>query len=658
MKTRVKEVLIRMLTKRQKKLLDLLIHQNEFQTVDFFAKKLGVSKRTVHSEINVIEDYVRSSGESIEKRRGVGIALRKADEEIGSSEMAQDADVYSTVSRRIEIMKYLLFDGKVSFSSLSNHFMVSKTSIKNDLMFVVKVLSEGNSSKLQGDIHGTRLMGSEEDIQKAFLQFNRFVLSNSDYYIEDEIPKKMKLLEPYYGEQLISVCSNILYNYVRNHANAISDYYVQNVLNIFVILMYRIKMGHHVSLDKIPHHSGDDAFFEESANELLNKAALRLELTYTPEDVEYLSHHLILNRFESLPEQRIDVSIVDNLLSRVSEALNINFSKDEKLGNQLRNHIPPMIYRLRAKNKIENPFTSRIKNEFSLTFNMIWVVLSEYEKELGLIFNEDEIAFLTIYFQAAIERAKLNRRILVVCQTGIATSELLINRIKNVLPSLDTLEAASVMELDEIGLDAFDLILSTINIDLPNKKVIYVSPFLNDEDIAKISNELYKPTKQVTEKPFSGFDNLTKYMNAEFVYLNTHFTSKEELIEGIGDDLVQSGYVTPEFIEGMGNREKVGGTDLPTGVAVPHGNSFYVEKTVVVVIKNAKKFKWNNYFVDIAFMICISKEDIKETRNILADIYNIIDSPERLKGIRSASAADDLLIEFRGEVYGKNAGEK
>ena len=647
-----------MLTKRQKKLLDLLIHQDDFQTVDFFSKKLGVSKRTIHSEIKIIEDYVKSSGEYIEKRRGVGIALRKASEEMDPTEMDEGTDVYSTVSRRIEIMKYLLFEEKVSFSSLSNHFMVSKTSIKNDLMFVMKVLSEGNNSKLQGDIHGTRLIGAEEDIQKAFLQFNRYVLSNSDYYIEDEIAKKMKLLETYYGEQLMSVCSNILYNYVRNHANAISDYYVQNVLNIFVILMYRIKMGHHISLTTTANHSGDDSFFEESANELLNIAALRLDLSYTPEDVKYLSQHLILNRFESLPDQKIDVSIVDSLLARVSESLNINFSRDEKLGNQLRNHIPPMIYRLRAKNKIENPFTSRIKTEFSLTFNVIWVVLSEYEKELGISFNEDEIAFLTIYFQAAIERAKMNRRILVVCQMGIATSELLINRIKNVLPSLDTLEAASVMELDEIDLDSFDLILSTINIDLPSKKVIYVSPFLNDEDISKIGNELYKPAKQVMEKPFSGFDNLTKYINAEFIYLNTNFTSKEELIASIGKELIQSGYVTTEFIESVTNRETVGGTDLPTGVAVPHGNSHDVKKTIVAVIKNAKKFKWNNYFVDIAFMICISKQDTKETRNILSDIYNIIDSPERLKGIREASSTDDLLIGFRSEVYGTNAGER
>ena len=104
MKTRVKEVLIRMLSKRQKKLLDLLIHQDDFQTVEFFSKKLGVSKRTIHSEIKIIEDYVKISSEYIEKRRGVGIALRKAGEEMSSVGMDENADVFSTVSRRIEIM--------------------------------------------------------------------------------------------------------------------------------------------------------------------------------------------------------------------------------------------------------------------------------------------------------------------------------------------------------------------------------------------------------------------------------------------------------------------------------------------------------------------------------------------------------------------------
>ena len=431
-----------MLTKRQKELLELLAQQSDFQTVEYFASKLGVSKRTTHSELRIIEDYLQSSGEYLEKKRGVGIAIKRFKEVEAIEEKKEASDIYNTFNRRVEIMNILLFKEKVvSFNHLSDSFMVSKTSIIKDFEFIMKILNVGSRIKLCSDIHGTSLVGSEEDIQKALLQFNRYLLNNSELYDED-FAEMIKLLDTYYGESLINVCSNILYTYIRENVNAISDYYVQNILNIFIILVFRIAKGHHIEELKRTDASETTIFFEESAVRMLHKAALRLELTYTNEDVHYLSLQLISNRFEPLPEEEVDEVIVERLLSRVSAALNINFASDQKLEEQLKNHIPPMIYRLRSNNKTENPFTSQIKNEFSLTFNVIWVVLSEYEQELGISFNEDEIAFLTMYFQAAIERARMNRKILIVCQMGIATSELLINRIKNVLPSLDTFEVA------------------------------------------------------------------------------------------------------------------------------------------------------------------------------------------------------------------------
>lgn len=62
-----KEVFIIMLTKRQKELLELLMQQSDFQTVGYFASQLGVSKRTTHSELGIIDEYLQSSGEYLEK---------------------------------------------------------------------------------------------------------------------------------------------------------------------------------------------------------------------------------------------------------------------------------------------------------------------------------------------------------------------------------------------------------------------------------------------------------------------------------------------------------------------------------------------------------------------------------------------------------------
>lgn len=638
-----------MLTKRQKELLELLAQQSDFQTVEYFASKLGVSKRTTHSELGIIEDYLQSSGEYLEKKRGVGIALKRFKEVGVIKEKKEESDVYNTFNRRIEMMSILLFEEKVvSFNHLSDHFMVSKTSIIKDFEFIMKILNVGSKIKLCSDIHGTSLLGREEDTQKALLQFNRYLLNNSELYDED-FAEKIKLLNAYYGESLINVCSNILYTYIRENVNAISDYYVQNILNIFIILVFRITKGHHIEELKKKDASETTIFFEESAVRMLHKAALRLELTYTNEDVHYLSLQLISNRFEPLPEEEIDEAIVERLLSRVSVALNINFASDQKLEEQLKNHIPPMIYRLRSNNKTENPFTSQIKNEFSLTFNVIWVVLSEYERELGISFNEDEIAFLTMYFQAAVERARMNRKILIVCQMGIATSELLINRIKNVLPSLDTFEVASVAEMEQMVLNDYDLIISTIKVDIPKKEVILVSPFLTKEDIERIKQSDLLPKAENNVLKLVRAHHLMKFVDKDFVFVNTDFSSKEELIEQVGEVLIENGFVTQQFIQTVQEREKMGGTDLPTGTAVPHGNSTCVNQTIIVLVKNKKKFKWNKYYVDLVFLICIAKQDTFQTRNILADIYNIIDSNEQLKQLREATTNDVLFRKLGSE---------
>lgn len=638
-----------MLTKRQKELLELLAQQSDFQTVEYFASKLGVSKRTTHSELRIIEDYLQSSGEYLEKKRGVGIAIKRFKEVEAIEEKKEASDIYNTFNRRVEIMNILLFNEKVvSFNHLSDSFMVSKTSIIKDFEFIMKILNVGSRIKLCSDIHGTSLVGSEEDIQKALLQFNRYLLNNSELYDED-FAEKIKLLDTYYGESLINVCSNILYTYIRENVNAISDYYVQNILNIFIILVFRIAKGHHIEELKRTDASETTIFFEESAVRMLHKAALRLELTYTNEDVHYLSLQLISNRFEPLPEEEVDEVIVERLLSRVSAALNINFASDQKLEEQLKNHIPPMIYRLRSNNKTENPFTSQIKNEFSLTFNVIWVVLSEYEQELGISFNEDEIAFLTMYFQAAIERARMNRKILIVCQMGIATSELLINRIKNVLPSLDTFEVASVAELEQMPLNEYDLIISTIKVDLPKKQVILVSPFLTKEDIERIKQSDLLPKAENNVLKLVRAHHLMKFVDKDFVFVNTDFSSKEELIEQVGEVLIENGFVTQQFIQTVQEREEMGSTDLPTGTAVPHGNSICVNQTIIVLVKNKKKFKWNKYYVDLVFLICIAKQDTFQTRNILADIYNIIDRNEQLKQLREATTNDVLFRKLGSE---------
>ena len=59
------------------------------------------------------------------------------------------------------------------------------------------------------------------------------------------------------------------------------------------------------------------------------------------------------------------------------------------------------------------------------------------------------------------ERIQIIRRILVVCPMGIAASELLINRIKRVIPPKNIIQSDSIAELENLDLDQFDFIFGT-----------------------------------------------------------------------------------------------------------------------------------------------------------------------------------------------------
>lgn len=622
------------LIQRQSLLASLLIKQNGFQTVKYYANQLNISERTIHSDLKVVERYLLQEGYQVEKRPGIGISIKRSVEIPQKKNEVLEKNIYSTAGRREKIIQLLLFENQtVTFELLSEMFLISRSSINNDFKFIKQLLTTGNTVKIVSDSKGTRLSGPEKELQKAYLEFNRYLTEGENNLFEPNDEKKEALLTQYYGEDIVRVCTRVLYGYIKSDVTVIAEHYVSNVLNMMIILVYRVKAGHHIEGLEEPEPENEHVFFEKSAQEMLNKISLRLNLEFTRNDIEYLSTYLISNRFEPLPTKKKYHRIVSTIIEKVSKSLKIDFIKDQKLKEQLMLHIPPMIYRLREGVQTNNPFIYQIKNEFTVMFNSIWVILSEYEEELEVTFNEDEIGFLTIYFQSAIERAKLSKKILIVCPTGIATSELLLNRIKNILPSFDMIEVASIKEVDALDLAQIDFIISTVQLNRLDKKVVVVSPLLSDQDIKNITaayNEQFIFLKEYEDGAIKELNNLSPYLLEEFVFWNENFKTKNELLKEIGKRLKEADIITEKFVESTMNRERLGGTDLPTGAAIPHGNPKYVNKTVIAVVKNKKYIKWNEHSVKLVMIVCIAEKDIQEIKGILSDIYQIVESKERL----------------------------
>ncbi len=639
---------------RQRQLLAMLLKQVGHATSKYYANELHVSERTIFSDLKSVEHFLQLEGFEVSKQPGIGIEIRKTSENKLTVEKVVREDMYSTEGRRKKIMEWLLFAEKtVTFEELSEFFLVSRSSLKNDMKFIEKTLTNGNELVLVSDGKGTRFVGNERNIQKAYLEFNQHVFTINPPLFEKNDERKMHILATYYGASNVKACTRVLYSYLKKEETPIAEHYVFTVLNMMIVLVYRTKMGHHLAGKTLFSDAAEThTIFDKNAADMLNKISIRMGIDFTKADGAYLSTYLISNKFEPLSMEKNYRKIVTTFINKVGESLGIDFSKDLKLVTQLNLHIPPMIYRLQEGIQINNPFIFQIKNEFALIFNLIWVTLSEYEEELAVIFNEEEIGFLTIYFQSAVDRAKLSKKILIVCPTGIATSEILLNRIRNVLPYFNAIEVISLKEVQGVCLDEIDLVISTVQLELPAEKLMVVSPLLSKVDMKNISdryNQMFVQGKPNSKQPAT-FPSLRRFVTEACIYLEENFKSKEELLQEIGVKLVAQNYVTTQFIESMLTRERLGGTDLPTGAAIPHGNPKYVQQTTVVFVRNRKPIKWESYSVKLVMIICVAENDTKQIRNILADVYRIVENKELLNVLVNVKNKKELEQQIGCEV--------
>lgn len=623
---------------RRKRLFEYLEVVDKWVTVKELASNLGVSERTMHTDIEKLNENLKESDSIIEKKRGVGIRLIS---HIKRERSDNNYDIEDFFDRKILILEKLLIQNKVvTFIDLADCFFVSPTSIKNDLEDIRRKLNDNTNISIVSDTEGTRIDGNEFEIREALIWLNQEIIDSTTLSAKSSMDKNKLIFKRFYGEELVDIAYDILFSFVKNNNSLLSDYYIMNTLNVYIVLLYRLIHKNTIShIDMISESKafGDVSDYTSGSVQLLSRASSRLSISYSDSDVNYLAKYLVMNRFEYIPDELINNKFIEELVNHLSNSLSVDFKDDQELMKNLKQHIPPMIYRLKLNVRAENPFVEQIKNEFRETFHTVMLAVTRFEATLNVEFNDDEVALLTIYFQSAIEKQKENKRVLVICQYGIATSELLVNRLKSELSANDTIESAAVGELEFFELSNYDLIISSTD-SIQGDNIINVSPFLNNQDIEFIKNHLNKEDKILAESDVE-IQNIYPFLNVDYIFENADFKSRDALLQAIGDKLVKENYIEDSYIDTLIHRETMGNTDLPDGIATPHGDINLVNKSLIVLINNQTKIRWNKYYVDKIFILLINKEDTMETKKIIKEIYALIN--------------DKTIMKHYGEYLGK-----
>lgn len=190
--------------------------------------------------------------------------------------------------------------------------------------------------------------------------------------------------------------------------------------------------------------------------------------------------------------------VIFNMVQEASKMLHPILCIDQKLIRGLMIHLKPAINRLSFNLPIRNILLPEIRKKYPYIYMVAQESVGVLEDKFGIQVTDAEIGFIAMHLGAAMERLRTVRteklRALVVCGGGCATAYMLVSRIQAEFPEIHVVEVSSMLELTkEVILSSNpDLIISTVplkNIPIPT---LIVNPLLNDEDRTAVSQYIEK----------------------------------------------------------------------------------------------------------------------------------------------------------------------
>lgn len=642
------------MNERQIKLARLLIEHDEFLPASFCSKKLSVSTKTVFQDLETLRLFIQPYSVEIERLPSLGIHLSGEHSAKSNflkeleSELSQDQ--LSPVNRRVKIIQSVFFEeDNPTLESLAEQYLVSKTSLYNDLKIINEIIVSTGIEIISNN-DGLTSQGAENEIQLAVKQL---VKHFSNLIEEKSVNAKFY---HFFEKQLVDIVSKILHKNFRELTENVSDYYMESLLTTLLVQCRRIQMGYHVE--------GEDDYLFSSirymetfvvANDMSERLAQETVLNFSEADKDYLSRQLFAHRVttEVKASDEKYVDLVYRLISRMSKIVKIDLNQDEHLFNSLLYHIPAMILRLKRGIHIENPLLENIRDQYSELFSIVWYALVIVEQQYNVILNDDEISFILIHFQIALDRQSKANNIVIVCQYGMSSAQFIYSKVRKFIPAHDNVEISTLERFNKSDKENIDLIISSIDIPQSKTPFVKVTPLVSNQDYIKIM-EAY--TKYLIQgAPFGLFDSLdrnfevdvlSKYVNLKLISLQNLFSDKADCLNSMIDELEKRKLVLPTFRKSVFEREDIGNTNLDSGVALPHADPTTILKSHIYIVSLKKSINWGDRTVKLIIMVNLSEEDLQEIREVVEELYQFIDEKKKVDALVKVNDSVQMLQIF------------
>lgn len=623
-----------------------LVHYRDIE------QKIGKSRKTVNKYLNHIGSVVNQYNVQLVRKRAVGISFEGDVNHLRRAlwEGVLRDNQYNVSQLRASILSELLeLNNPVTVQDLSDKYFVSRATISKRIKELRLALQKENI-ELSSDTSGISIHASEKDKRLIISKMLEKYWGGTGKYevgiqvnngLSVTVPKELKGM---FDKDTFDGVESILNEFQKLSDISLNDYEYQSLVVHLVIAIKRIEKGEMLTDDRFIRRQR----YMEATDQLVGLLERYFNIKIPIEEKRYINIHVLAasksnNKNQLLTNQELDgEKDVDNL---IGSFLRINMMDyDDVLITNLTLHLIPALHRIALGLRIENPYTSEVKQNFAHAYNEAVDLGMAIKKEFNVHVNDDELAYIALHIEAFLERYNKKLTAVIVCSTGLGTAKLLEQRVNKYFS--DRLIINRVMSISELqNTDVSeDLIISTVRIEFNGKKVIVVPPFLDSQSRNNIQMTLenlieYRPKE-------SSFMSL---IHENLIMVDDEVINKEESINKISELVVENGYGKQGISKAAVAREELGSTQIDF-IAIPHAPIEFVNKPCIAIYINSKGVDWSDGKINIIFFLAMNNEIKDEVDAIYSYFNNLLEDKQLLQRIIHLTDKKEIMKMLGSEV--------
>lgn len=627
---------------RQKEILHILLSESDgYILVQNLADRVDCSEKTIRNDFKVIENYLeKCSNAFLIRRPGLGVFLDIEEHEkinlFNELCIVDNRTQYESDEERVLQIAYnLLMNVKpVTVQEMASQHFVNRTMIKKDLNTIENWLRQLDLVLVSKQRVGLAIEGSEKNKRRALTRLSDLI---GNQECTNQFIKKQFL----YHE--VEFVMNELKALQKRHTIYFTDDTFESLLLHTLFMVRRMKLKQPISIPKREITLLQETEEYKWTLELLKRLDSVFAVHFSEEEVAYLTVHILGGKFRYqqrtglkegnglIEKNPILSNVLTYLIEHVSRLNGMDFSKDEALIEGLQIHLYTTLNRLNYDLLVSNPMLNDIKKMYPYMFDIMIHVLEEINQLFTLVIPEEEAAYLTLHFQASIERLSSDRKklkkVIIVCHMGIGMSQLLRTKIERKFHHVHVISCIAKADLEEYVAKHPDVELVISTVSLPELKIphLVVSPLLESTEEKKLENfikQLDEPIRK--EKQVSA---ILKYTTPFLVFLQQEVEHYYELIEKLAKALHDKGYVEKEYASNAIVRERMSATTIGAGIAIPHGNPKFIKHSAIAIATLKEPIEWGSEKVTLVFMLAVKNDEQEVTKQLFRELSIMSEQP-------------------------------